>query len=175
MEKVKLISESRKDYLKLLMKDPRISRAVLINSEIPQSMVINDDGSVTFGLTPTRWWNFLFRSHVRISFSDLAFRIRNALAEYTPEFSGFKDALKEEIVENAIDAHNYDYVIDRLFLNAILGVTEGEYKIKKTKEGNLRQPSNKSGRDHSRVGRVQVGLDLGGGCIPLDLYIEERD
>lgn len=175
MERVELISNSRKDYLKLLMKDPRICRVVLLNGEVPQSMVVNDDGSVTFGLTPTKWWNYLFRSHVRISFPELAFRIRNALAEYTPEHSGFKDALKEEIVENAIDARNYDYVIDRLFLNAILGVTEGEYKIKSSKEGKLRQPNNKSGRDFSRVGKVQVGLNLGGGCIPLDLYIEERD
>lgn len=60
MSKVRLISKSREDLLKLLLKDNRISSIVLLNNEIPESIVINDDGSVTFGRTPKHWWNKIF-------------------------------------------------------------------------------------------------------------------
>ncbi len=178
MEGMQLISESRKKLLRLLLEDPRIGELVLVNGEKAASVVIKDDGSTTFRSIPDTWWAWLFRyGHKRtMSFSDLAFLIRDALARYTPASSRFRDAIKDEIVDHAIDSKNYDYVVDRLFLNAILGVTEGEYKLKRG--GELRQPDNNSckdqGTNYRRVGKTTIGIDLGGGCIPVDLYIEEK-
>lgn len=172
-EGIKLISESRKKFLKLLLDDPRISSVVLINGEIPKSVCINDDGSVTFGLVPQRFINRIFRSYRTIEFPTLAFRIRNALAKYTPNNSGFKEFIKDEIVNHAIDSMKYDYVIDRLFMNAILGVTEGEYLIKPL--GDVSSHSNKSGEKVVYESPKNWGLVLGDGIIPLSLKIFKKE
>lgn len=170
-----LISESRKDLLKLLLKDTRISSIVLLNGEIPESIVINEDGSVTFGRTPRKWWNYIFRDTTTLSFTDLCFRMMKAFSQYLPRDSELSKLLTKEIIENAIESHRYDFVIDRFVMYAFLGVTEGEYKLSKLKvideeESPRQQRRNASGRP--RCGGVGY-IDLGGGQIPIGIHIEE--
>lgn len=129
MSKVRLISKSREDLLKLLLKDNRISSIVLLNNEIPESIVINDDGSVTFGRTPKHWWNKIFRDYTTLSFTDLCFKMLNAFSRYLPKDSNLPRILTEEIITNAINRQQYDFVIDRFVMYAFLGVTEGDYKL----------------------------------------------
>lgn len=170
-----LLSESRKDLLKLLLKDKRISSIVLLNGEIPESIAINDDGSVTFGRTPRKWWNYIFRDTTTLSFTDLCFRMIKAFSQYLPKDSELSKLLTKEIIENAIENNRYDFVIDRFVMYAFLGVTEGEYKLSKLKvideNANPRQQRrNASGR--TRCGGIGY-VDLGGGQIPIEICIEE--
>lgn len=45
---MKILSDSKKLLLELLLKDTRISSEILLNGEIPESIKVHDDGSVTF-------------------------------------------------------------------------------------------------------------------------------
>lgn len=174
MAAVSLISEPRKDLLKLLLKDRRISDVVLTNGEIPQSIKINDDGSVTFGRTPRHWWNFIFGDTVTISFIDLSFKMLAAFTQYLPKKSGLPRILTEEIIENAVKQRKYDFVIDRFVMYAFLGVTEGDYKLSILQlidEVPTETGKNTCGR--TIHGRGTAFLDLGGGSIPIGIRIEE--
>ena len=167
MSKVRLISKSREDLLKLLLKDNRISSIVLLNNEIPESIVINDDGSVTFGRTPKHWWNQIFRDYTTLSFTDLCFKMLNAFSRYLPKDSNLPRILTEEIITNAINKQQYDFVIDRFVMYAFLGVTEGDYKL------SILQQKNDCGRKKRFRGEGIAYLDLGGGQIPIGVRLEE--
>lgn len=173
---VSLISESRKDLLKLLLKDPRISNQILINGEIPQSIVIHDDGSVTFGRTPTKWWNWLFRDYTNKSFRDLAFDMRIAYAKYTPADSCMSQALDVDIIKYAVDQKAYDWVIDKFVMTAFLGVTEGDYLLRTLSEDKeSRQPQREMRSNDSKTKmRGKLALNLGGDCMPIDIIVEEQ-
>ena len=174
MSKVRLISKSREDLLKLLLKDNRISSIVLLNNEIPESVVINDDGSVTFGRTPKHWWNKIFRDYTTLSFTDLCFKMLNAFSRYLPKDSNLPRILTEEIITNAINKQQYNFVIDRFVMYAFLGVTEGDYKLSILQlidEVPTETGKNTGGR--TIHGRGTAFLDLGGGSIPIGIRIEE--
>lgn len=175
---VKLISESRKDLLRLLLKDPRISQEILVNGEIPQSIVIHDDGSVTFGRTPRKWWNWIFQDKTHKEFAILALNMRRAFAKYTPKESAFAQFMKDEIIDNAIDKCDYDLVIDRFVMNAFLGVTEGDYLLKSLKEDRRpRQPQQRENTSGYRtVGGTSLTVKVGDGYLgDIPLIIQERE
>lgn len=175
MTVVSLISEPRKDLLKLLLKDRRISDVVLTNGEIPQSIQINNDGSVTFGRTPRHWWNFIFGDTVTISFIDLSFKMLAAFSQYLPKKSSLPKILTEEIIENAVKQRKYDFVIDRFVMYAFLGVTEGDYKLNILQlidESPAETAKNTSGKK-TVFGKGTAFLDLGHGSIPIGIRIEE--
>lgn len=175
MTVVSLISEPRKDLLKLLLKDRRISDVVLTNGEIPQSIQINNDGSVTFGRTPRHWWNFIFGDTVTISFIDLSFKMLAAFSQYLPKKSSLPQILTEEIIENAVKQRKYDFVIDRFVMYAFLGVTEGDYKLNILQlidESPAETAKNTSGKK-TVFGKGTAFLDLGHGSIPIGIRIEE--
>lgn len=174
---VKLISESRKDLLRLLLKDPRISQEILVNGEIPQSIVIHDDGSVTFGRTPRKWWNWIFQDKTHKEFAILAFDMRRAFAKYTPKNSMFAQFMKDEIISSAIDSRDYDLVIDRFVMNAFLGVTEGDYLLKNIKEDKRpRQPQKKDTDGYRTVGSTTLTVKVGDGFFgDIPLIIQERE
>lgn len=177
MSKVRLISKSREDLLKLLLKDNRISSIVLLNNEIPESIVINDDGSVTFGRTPKHWWNQIFRDYTTLSFTDLCFKMLNAFSRYLPKDSNLPRILTEEIITNAINKQQYDFVIDRFVMYAFLGVTEGDYKLSILQlideNPQQQQKKNDCGRKKRFRGEGIAYLDLGGGQIPIGVRLEE--
>ena len=167
-----LLSESRKDLLKLLLKDKRISSIVLLNGEIPESIAINDDGSVTFGRTPRKWWNYIFRDTTTLSFTDLCFRMMKAFSQYLPKDSELSKLLTKEIIENAIENNRYDFVIDRFVMYAFLGVTEGDYKLNKLKLID-EEPQQQRGTC-KRKGDGVAYIDLGGGSIPIAMHLSEE-
>lgn len=172
---VSLISEPRKDLLKLLLKDKRISDIVLTNGEIPQSIRVNDDGSVTFGRTARHWWNFIFQDTITISFIDLSFKMLTAFAQYLPKDTSLSRILTEEIIKNAVNERKYDFVIDRFVMYAFLGVTEGDYKLSILQlidEEPQQQPKNTRGKTVVR-GQGTGYLNLGGGSIPIPITILE--
>lgn len=177
MSKVRLISKSREDLLKLLLKDNRISSIVLLNDEIPESIIINDDGSVTFGRTPRHWWNRIFRDYTTLSFTDLCFKMLNAFSRYLPKNSNLPQILTEEIITNAVNKQQYDFVIDRFVMYAFLGVTEGDYKLSILQlidEKPQQQQKNDCGKKQHLRGRGVAYLDLGGGQIPIEVHLEEN-
>lgn len=53
----------------------------------------------------------------------------NAFSQYLPKDSNLPRILTEEIITNAINKQQYDFVIDRFVMYAFLGVTEGDYKL----------------------------------------------
>lgn len=178
MSKVRLISKSREDLLKLLLKDNRISSIVLLNNEIPESIVINDDGSVTFGRTPRHWWNRIFRDYTTLSFTDLCFKMLNAFKRYLPAKSNLPRILTEEIITNAIEKQQYDFVIDRFVMYAFLGVTEGDYKLSLLQliDENPQQQHKMNVDRKTKLKGNGVGyLDLGGGQIPIEIRLEEDE
>lgn len=173
---VSLISDSRKDLLLLLLKDPIISNQCLIKGEIPGSIVINDDGSITFGRTPRKWWNWIFRDRRTISFRDLAFDMRTAYGKYTPTDCGMSEAMDAEIIRNSVDRKDYDGIIDKFVIHAFIGVNEGRYLLRTLQEDkNIRQPQQKVRYDGpKKTMRGTIALDLGGDCMPIDVVIEEK-
>ena len=170
---VQLISEPKRKLFELLLQDHRINSIVLTNGEVPQSIHVNDDGSVTFGRTRKHWWNWLFSDTITKDFETVCIRMLKAFTKYLPPESDLTKLLTEEIIRNAINSQNYESVIDRFVMYAFLGVTEGDYKLNKLKliDDNSRQQNNARG---SKVKGVGIGyLDLGGGSIPIDIVIDQ--
>lgn len=172
MSKIQLISEPKKKLFALLLQDKRINSIVLTNDEIPESVIVNDDGSVTFGRTKKHWWNMLFNDRVTKDFETVCIRMVKAFNKYLPPESGLTKLLTEEIIHNAIEKQDYESVIDRFVMYAFLGVTEGDYKLNKLKliDDNLRQQKNASGSKFHGIGTAY--LDLGGGSIPISIHVE---
>ena len=173
MSKIQLISEPKKKLFALLLQDKRINSIVLTNDEIPESIRVNDDGSITFGRTKKHWWNILFRDTVTKDFETVCLRMVKAYTKYLPSNSGLTALLTDEIVKNAIMTNNYESVIDRFVMYAFLGVTEGDYKLNKLKlidEDPRQQRGNASGTKLKGMGIAY--LDVGGGQIPINIHLE---
>ena len=80
MKKV-LISEPKRKLFELLLQDHRVSTIVMTNNEVPASIKVNTDGSVTFGRTPKKWWNFLFGDTETKDFETVCIRMAKAFAK----------------------------------------------------------------------------------------------
>lgn len=174
MKKV-LISEPKRKLFELLLQDHRVSTIVMTNNEVPASIKVNTDGSVTFGRTPKKWWNFLFGDTETKDFETVCIRMAKAFAKYLPPGSGLAESLTQEIIRNAIEEEDYESVIDKFVMYAFLGVTEGDYKLNKLKlidEDPRQQRKNDRGQSNvSYYGTAYV--DLGGGQIPIGVRIEK--
>lgn len=174
-KKIQLITDPKKKLFKLLLEDPRISGVVLTNGEIPESIHIHDDGSVTFGRTPKKWWNWFWRDQVNLDFESVSIRMLKAFTKYLPKNSGLSELLTKDIIDNAINSNNYEEIIDRFVMYAFLGVTEGDYKLNKLKlideDPRQQHQKNGSGRKLRAAGKAYV--DFGGCQFPLDMFIEE--
>ena len=173
MSRIQLISEPKKKLFALLLQDKRINSIVLTNDEVPESIRVNDDGSVTFGRTKKHWWNILFSDTVTKDFETVCLRMVKAYNAYLPPNSDLTALLTDEVVKNAIMTNNYESVIDRFVMYAFLGVTEGDYKLNKLKlidEDPRQQRRNASGTKLKGIG---IGyLDVGGGQIPINIHLE---
>ena len=175
MPKVQLISEPKKKLFTLLLQDKRINSIVLTNDEIPENIIVNDDGSVTFGRTRKHWWNWLFNDTVTKDFETVCIRMVKAFNQYLPKNSGLTRLLTEEIIRSAIEKQDYESVIDRFVMYAFLGVTEGDYKLNKLKlidEAPRQQQKNASGTKYKGEGVAYI--DFGGGAIPICVHLSEN-
>lgn len=175
MPKVQLISEPKKKLFALLLQDKRINSIVLTNDEIPENIIVNDNGSVTFGRTRKHWWNWLFNDTVTKDFETVCIRMVKAFNQYLPKNSGLTRLLTEEIIRSAIEKQNYESVIDRFVMYAFLGVTEGDYKLNKLKlidEAPRQQQKNASGTKYKGEGVAYI--DFGGGAIPICVHLSEN-
>ena len=175
MPKVQLISEPKKKLFALLLQDKRINSIVLTNDEIPENIIVNDDGSVTFGRTRKHWWNWLFNDTVTKDFETVCIRMVKAFNQYLPKNSGLTRLLTEEIIRSAIEKQDYESVIDRFVMYAFLGVTEGDYKLNKLKlidEAPRQQQKNTSGTKYKGEGVAYI--DFGGGAIPICVHLSEN-
>lgn len=175
MPKVQLISEPKKKLFALLLQDKRINSIVLTNDEIPENIIVNDDGSVTFGRTRKHWWNWLFNDTVTKDFETVCIRMVKAFNQYLPKNSGLTRLLTEEIIRSAIEKQDYESVIDRFVMYAFLGVTEGDYKLNKLKlidEAPRQQQKNASGTKYKGEGIAYI--DFGGGAIPICVHLSEN-
>lgn len=70
---MKILSDSKKLLLELLLKDTRISSEILLNGEIPESIKVHDDGSVTFYRSRQHWWSWLFQDKKTYEFRELKY------------------------------------------------------------------------------------------------------
>lgn len=174
MAKIQLISEPKKKLFKLLLEDKRINSIVLTNDEVPENIIVNDDGSVTFGRTKKHWWNWLFNDTVTKDFETVCIRMVKAFNQYLPKDSGLTKLLTEEVIHNAIEKQDYESVIDRFVMYAFLGVTEGDYKLNKLKLiDDEPQQQYKNARGSKRMqGSGIAYLDVGGGQIPIAVRLE---
>lgn len=121
----KTISPRSKKQIEILFMDPTIRRNLIDESkkELYSTVVINDDGSITFGKTGCLWWNRLIGDEITISFTDFAFRTVSALAGQQRNVNDvILKGLSEEVIKNAIVEEQYDMVVDRLFDAARYGV-----------------------------------------------------
>lgn len=175
MSKIQLISEPKKKLFALLLQDKRINSIVLTNDEIPESIRVNDDGSITFGRTRKHWWNWLFNDTVTKDFETVCIRMVKAFNNYLPKGSDLTKLLTEEVIHNAIEKQDYESVIDRFVMYAFLGVTEGDYKLNKLKliDNEPRQQQRNAGSSFRLKGDGVAYLDFGGGSIPIPVHLAE--
>lgn len=175
MSKIQLISEPKKKLFALLLQDKRINSIVLTNNEIPESIRVNDDGSITFGRTRKHWWNWLFNDTVTKDFETVCIRMVKAFNNYLPKGSDLTKLLTEEVIHNAIEKQDYESVIDRFVMYAFLGVTEGDYKLNKLKliDNEPRQQQRNAGSSFRLKGDGVAYLDFGGGSIPIAIHLSE--
>ena len=102
---ISLISDSRKKLLIHLLEDPSYNKDILMDGDLPKTIVVQDDGSVLIGRTPKNWWNSLFPEDKRvIEFAMVAFRIAANLNKIANIFmrlniltNGFKLFLKKNL------------------------------------------------------------------------------
>lgn len=175
MSKIQLISEPKKKLFALLLQDKRINSIVLTNDEIPESIRVNDDGSITFGRTRKHWWNWLFNDTVTKDFETVCIRMVKAFNNYLPKGSDLTKLLTEEVIHNAIEKQDYESVIDRFVMYAFLGVTEGDYKLNKLKliDNEPRQQQRNAGSSFRLKGDGVAYIDFGGGSIPIPVHLAE--
>ena len=81
---MKILSDSKKLLLELLLKDTRISSEILLNGEIPESIKVHDDGSVTFYRSRQHWWSWLFQDKKTYEFRELSTMMLAAYSKYLP-------------------------------------------------------------------------------------------
>lgn len=175
MSKVQLISDSKKRVLKLLLEDNRISGLVLLNGERPQSIKVHDDGSVTFGRTPKKWWNFIFGDEETLNFETVYMRMLKAYREYLPDNSYIAKVFTDKVIDKYLSSGNYDEVVKCFMIYALLGVKEGDYMLDKPSllDEDPRQQNNASGQQPRRrmSGTIPASINLGGDYFPFDLHI----
>ena len=184
---ISLISDSRKKLLIHLLEDSSYNKDILMDGDLPKTIVVQDDGSVLIGRTPKNWWNSLFPEDKRvIEFAMVAFRIAanlNKIAKPGKIGANLKRYLAQNIIEKAIDSRQYDLVVDMLLQAAMFGVTEGTFKSnyitdEDVEEASRRQASNKNAgkRNNGDTIPVHVVLDNGCGSFPIgSLFIEPED
>ena len=185
--KISLISDSRKKLLIHLLEDPSYNKDILMDGDLPKTIVVQDDGSVLIGRTPKNCWNSLFPEDKRvIEFAMVAFRIAanlNKIAKPGIIGANLKRYLAQNIIEKAIDSRQYDLVVDMLLQAAMFGVTEGTFKSnyitdEDVEEASRRQASNRNAgkRNYGDTLPVQVVLGNGCGSFPIgSLFIEPED
>lgn len=171
---VSLISESRKVLLLALFKDDAIRREFLLdNDKVAPTLTINDDGSVLIQRSRNWFVNWLFGGNGKtITFMEVAFRIANVMAgSGTNKNEKIFKGISQEIIEKAIQGKDYDYVVDALFATNMFGFEGGYYSSKyiKTEDD---EAVKKRSTIRTRAAGV-AGIDLGGGMIPIQIYVDE--
>lgn len=170
---MKILSDSKKLLLELLLKDTRISSEILLNKEIPESIKVHDDGSVTFYRSRQHWWSWLFQDKKTYEFRELSTMMLAAYSKYLPPNKYLNNILTQKVIEEAYKTHDYESVINRFALYAFLGVTEGDYKISKTMlidDDSQQQQKNARGQ---KIGSCIGYLNLGGGDMAININLIE--
>ena len=158
---MKILSDSKKLLLELLLKDTRISSEILLNGEIPES------------ISRQHWWSWLFQDKKTYEFRELSTMMLAAYSKYLPPNKYLNNILTQKVIEEAYKTHDYESVINRFALYAFLGVTEGDYKISKTMlidDDPQQQQKNARGQ---KIGSCIGYLNLGGGDMAININLIE--
>lgn len=170
--KTPIISESRKELLRVLLKDDNLNSVLLMNGEVARNIKIKDDGSIEIGRTKAHWWNLFFNDIRRMTFIEVAFALAKVMAGNKANSNEviFK-GLSNEIIENAIQRDDLDYVVDALFATAMFGF-DGKYKSRYL---NINDNSTrKSGDRETRKGKVPFILNSGQYLGDIDVAFIQR-
>lgn len=161
--------------LAALFKDEAIRREFLLDNEsVAKTVTIKDDGSIL--IHRSRHWliNWLFRGNGQtITFTEAAFRIANVMSgsgrnKNEKIFKG----ISEEIIEKAIQGKDYDYVVDALFATNMFGFEGGYYASKYIKTEDKGAVQERPPTIRTRAAGM-AAIDLGGGAIPIQIYVDE--
>lgn len=104
-------------HIREILDDPILLRVWLVDGDKAKYVFVNSvDGKITFGRTPYKWLNWIFKDTKEVSFTDFAFKTANALAgqsknRNTEIFRG----ISEVVLDKAIADDDYHYVVDALF------------------------------------------------------------
>lgn len=116
----KLVSESSKLLIQVLMTDPKISEKILENStesDKYKNCSILESGTIVLGKTNCIWWNKLINCQDKIPFDSFALKVWDALVDMSSGLNNkaILNGLSLEIVKKSIRSKEYDCVVRRLF------------------------------------------------------------
>jgi len=173
-----MLSETRQDMLRTLLKDPNIAGCLLQEGEVFHILTINDDGSIVLGRTKSRWYNRFFNSEHRIDFMTLTLLI-------SQKISGAKElddnnmfaGLSREVLKQAFLNKNEDYIVDALF-DTVRMLCDGPLKSNYSKlDNNKAEPRNtqtkkvympQHGQSSRILGQGKASIQMPSGDVLLD-------
>ena len=169
----KLVSESRKDLLRVLLKDESLSSVLLMDGEIAKTIKIMDDGSIEIGRAKNHWYNWIFNDIRKITFIDMAFKLANVMSGGNVNTNEIIfNGLNNEIIENAIRHDDFDYVIDALFATAMFGY-DGKYKSRYCLNDNSTRYSGENYKKYGS-GKIPFVLNSGETLGEVDVVFSQR-
>ena len=116
----KLVSNSSKLLIQVLMTDNKISAKILenaIEADKYKICTIQDTGTIILGKTRYRWWNQLLNCQDKIPFSSFALKVWDALVDMSSGLNNkaILNGLSLEVLNKSVRESDYDYVVQRLY------------------------------------------------------------
>lgn len=143
----KLVSETSKLLIQVLMTDPKISEKILENSNDAdkyKNCSILETGTIVLGKTNCIWWNKLINCQDKIPFDSFALKVWDALVDMSSGLNNkaILNGLSLEIVKKSIRSKDYDWVVRRLFdcWSHVAQKSAGYQKVETSAEGKGPEP-----------------------------------
>lgn len=143
----RLISDTSKLLIQVLMTDPKISEKILENANDKdkyKNCSILDSGTIILGKTSYLWWNQLIGCQDKIPFDSFALKVWDALVDMSSGLNNkaILNGLSLEIVKKSIRSKDYDWVVRRLFdcWSHVAQKSAGYQKIETSAEGKGLEP-----------------------------------
>jgi hypothetical protein len=110
-----VLSDGRKQLLKLMLTDPEISLLILRADESLDKSTISDNGTLTIRKGKSSWISRLFGEERQLEFMQVIMTIYNSLVTRSPAESKFNIVGIEAIGKYVTYSTNYDVVVDIFF------------------------------------------------------------
>lgn len=115
-----VLTEKSVNLIAVILSEPKIKAAVyekLDHTEKYKIYTINNDGSITLGLTRFHFWNKIIGCEQTLPFESFALKVWDALVGLSTGLNqkAIIEGLSQEIVMKGVKDKNFNWVVERLY------------------------------------------------------------